>query len=72
VRPTPAPALQRASAVVAELELHDRCDFSCLRVGCLDVAKVLSAVSENSDAPRPELGGPCPSISSFSVRRACL
>jgi hypothetical protein len=53
----PLPHHNAPPLIVAELELHDRCDFSCLRVGCLDVAKVLSAVSENSDAPRPELGG---------------
>jgi hypothetical protein len=50
-----------------ELELRNGLGLGRLCVGCLDIAKVLSAGAENCDAPPPELsgGGPILGRSNF-------
>jgi hypothetical protein len=51
------PHHQPPALIIAQLELHNGRGFGRLLIRCLDIAKVLAAVSQDGDAPGPQLGG---------------
>jgi hypothetical protein len=67
---SPVPLLNREALGLFRVELELRNGLGRLCVGCLDIAKVLSAGAENCDPPPPELsgGGPFLGRSDFFLR----